>query len=90
MELGAIWRRGHLVDGDGIPVVLSRRIEDLTVLLPCFYEYMLGCDEAVWNETPDPVRYVKDVIITFFFVHGGHDLVESTSHGRVVAFPPVE
>ena len=90
MELGAIWRQGHLVDWDGIPVILSRRIEDLTVLLPWFYEYVLRCDEAVWNETPDPMRYVKDVIITFFFVHGGHDLVESTSHGHVVAFSPVE
>ncbi len=90
MELGAIWSRGHLVDWDGIPIILSRRIEYLTVLLPWFYEDVLRCDEAMWNEAPDPVRYVKDVIIAFFFVHGGHDLVESTGHGRVVAFSPVE
>ena len=78
MELGAIGRRGHLVDWDGVPIILSRRIEYLTVFFSWFYENVLRRDKAMWNEVPDPMRSVKDVIVAFFFVHGGHDLVEST------------
>ena len=90
MEFGAIGRRGHLVDWDGVPIIFSRRIEYLAVIFPWFYEDVLRCDEAMWNKVPDPMWYVEDVIVAFFFVHGSHDLVESTGYGCVVSFLLIE
>ena len=90
MEFGAIGRRGHLVDWDGVPIIFSRRIEYLAVLFSWFNEDVLRRDEAMWNEAPDPMWYMEDVIVAFFFVHGSYDLVESTRYGCVVTFPPIE
>ena len=39
-------------------------------------EDVLWCDEAVQDKAPTPVWDVKDVIVMFFFVHDGHDLVK--------------
>ena len=47
----------------------------LAILLPRFYEDVLGPDELIWDKAPKPVWDVEDVIVAFFFVHGGHDLV---------------
>ena len=90
MEFGAIGRRGHLVDWDGVPIIFSRCIEYLAVLFSWFNEDVLRCDKAMWKEAPDPVWYVEDVIVAFFFVHVGHDLVNLEGNGRVVLLPPTE
>ncbi len=47
-------------------------------------------DEAMWDKVPEPVWYMEDVIVAFFFGHGGHDLVQSAGYGRVVSVMPVE
>ncbi len=60
------------------------------VLFPWFDEDVLWRDEAMWDKAPEPMWYVEDVIVAFFFVHGSHDLVESTGYGCVVSFLPVE
>jgi hypothetical protein len=51
---------------------------------------MLKCDEAVGNESPEPVGDVYYVVVLLFLVHGGHDLVELGADGGVIPFPPVQ
>ena len=75
MEFGAIRRGGHGVDQDRVPITLLGCIEYLAILLLWFNEDVLGHDEAMQDKVPKPVWNVKDVIVMFFIVHGGHDLV---------------
>ena len=51
---------------------------------------MLGHSEAVRDQPPEPVCDVKDIIVLFFLVHGGHDLVDLGTNGRVVTLSPVQ
>ena len=44
----------------------------------------------MWDKVPDPVWYVEYVIVAFFFVHGGHNLVQLTGYGWVVTVLPVK
>ncbi len=48
------------------------------------YEDVLWCDKAMRYNMPKPVRYVKDVIVLHFLVHGCHDIVDVHGDGRVV------
>ena len=41
-------------------------------------------------EPPKPMWDVKDVVVPFFLVHGGHDLAKLGANGGVVPFPPVQ
>ena len=71
----------HCIDEDGVP--------DLAVLLPWFFEDVLGGDEAVQYELPEPVREMDHVVVMFFLVHCGHDLAHLCLDGRVVSPLPV-
>ena len=51
---------------------------------------MLRWEEEMQYKEPGPVWNVKNVIILFFFVRGGHDLVKMAGNRVVVAFLPVE
>ena len=64
-----------MVNWDRVPIKVLRCVEYLTILFPWFDEDVPGHDEAMWDKVPEPLWYVEDVIVTFFFVHGGHDLV---------------
>ncbi len=64
-----------MVDGNRVPIVLSRSIKYLAILFSCFDEDVLWHNEAMWDKAPEPVRYMEDIIVTFFSGHGGHDLV---------------
>jgi hypothetical protein len=50
-----------------------------------FFEDALWCDEAVGHGPPKPVWDVNDVVVTFFLVHGGQDLIDLGVDGGVVA-----
>ncbi len=67
-----------MVNWDRVPIIFLRRVKYLTVLFPWFDEDVPRRDKAMWNKVSEPMWYVEDVIVAFFFVHGGHDLVEST------------
>ena len=41
-------------------------------------------------EPPKPMWDVKDVVVPFFLVHGGHDLIDLHLDGWMVALSPVE
>ncbi len=69
-----------MVDRDRVPIVFLRSIKYLAILFPWFDEDVLWCDEAVWDKAPEPVRYMEDIIVMFFFVHGGHDLGRALAH----------
>ena len=62
----------------------------MAVLLPGFLEDVLGCDEAVGDEPPEPVGNVEYVVVLLLLVHGGHDLVELGADGGVIPSPPVQ
>ncbi len=79
-----------MVDWDRVPIVFLANIEYLSILLPWFDEDVLSYDKPMWDKVPDPVWYVEYVIVAFFFVHGGHDLVPSTGYGCVVSILLVE
>ena len=78
-----------MVNWDRVPIVFSRCVEYLAILFPWFDEDVLWHDEAMWDKAPEPVRYMEDVIVMFFFVHSGHDLIQSTGYGCVVSVVPV-
>ncbi len=79
-----------MIDWDRVPIVFSRCVEYLTILFPWFDEDVLWHDDAMWDKAPEPVWYLEDVIFAFFFVHGGHDLIQLTGYGYVVSILPVE
>ena len=74
-EFGAVRCGGHGVDQDRVPIIFLGCVEYLAILLPWFNEDVLGHDEATQDKALKPVRDVEDIIVSFFFVHGGHDLV---------------
>jgi hypothetical protein len=51
---------------------------------------MLGCDEALWHELPEPMRDVDNIVVPFLLVHGDHDLVDLGVDVRVVPSPRVQ
>ena len=79
-----------MVNWDGVPTVFSRCVEYLMVLFPWFDEDVLWHDEAMWDKVLELMWYMEDINVTFFFVHGGNDLVQSTRYGCMVSILPVE
>ena len=79
-----------MVNLDGVPIIFSRSIEYLAILFSCFDENVLWHDEEMWDKAPEPVWDMEDVVVTFFFGHGGHDFVQSTGYGCVVSVSQVE
>ena len=67
-----------------------RGIKDLAVFPSRLFECVLWCDEAVRHESPKPVRDMKEVVVTLFFVHGGQHLNEFCVNGGMVALAPIE
>ena len=51
---------------------------------------MLWGDETLWQELPEPVGYMDDVVVAFLFVYGDHDLFDLCLGGRVVPLLPKE
>jgi hypothetical protein len=74
----------------GIPIVFSLGFKDLVVFHARFFKDVLGGDGAMWRKPPEPVWYVNNLAVLFFFVHGGHDLADLGADRRVVSFPPVQ
>ena len=56
----------------------------------CFFKDIPGADEAMGYKPTEPVGNVDDIVVTFFLVHGCHDLVEFGIYGGVIALPAVE
>ena len=62
----------------------------MPVFLTRAFEYVLGCNEQVWDKTCQPVWKRNDVVIPVLFVHGGKDLLKLCVNGRVVEHAPVQ
>ena len=60
------------------------------VLLARPFEDVLGTDEAMGHKPPKPVWNVNNVVVSFFFVLGGHDLADIGTDRWVVSFLPVQ
>jgi hypothetical protein len=42
------------------------------------------------HKVPEPVWDMKNVVVLFFFVHGGHDLANLGENRGVVSFPSLQ
>jgi hypothetical protein len=60
------------------------------VLIAGFFKDVLGNDEAMGHEAPEPVRDANNIVVPSLLVNGGHDLIDLGVDGRVVSHLPVQ